>query len=168
MRWLRGPAEPHQWSFSGRKGAFTGAQNAEGTVRRPGGTLFLDGSATSTSPQIKLLVTLRAEVQRLGGAGTLKANRLVPKRTRTRKAIANGTFREDLYYRLNVFTFFAPCAAEVDLLLADRFLGRSRCAQQGHQAYLRLRLTCSGITGPETCAKQNTLERAVLWSATAR
>ena len=58
---------------------------------------------------------------------------------RLEKAIAAGAFREDLYYRLNVFTIFVPPLRERKpdiLLLADHFLEKySRRARQAHQAH---------------------------------
>ncbi|MEO6392949.1 MAG: sigma 54-interacting transcriptional regulator [Pyrinomonadaceae bacterium] len=117
--------------FGYEKGAFTGAQNRKkGRFElADGGTLFLDEIGDlNVSTQIKLLRVLQErEFERLGGTETIKVNvRLV---TATNKdieqAIVAGEFREDLYYRLNVFSIFMPPLRERKsdvLLLADHFL----------------------------------------------
>ncbi|RPH64362.1 MAG: GAF domain-containing protein [Acidobacteria bacterium] len=117
--------------FGYEKGAFTGAQGAKkGRFElAEGGTLFLDEiGELNVTTQVKLLRVLQErEFERLGGTETIRTNvRLI---TATNKdmehAIAGGAFREDLYYRLNVFTIFVPPLRErkPDLLqLADYFL----------------------------------------------
>jgi Nif-specific regulatory protein len=78
--------------------------------------------------QVKLLRVLQErEFERLGGTETIRANfRLVAATNKDlEKAIAAGEFREDLYYRLNVFAIFVPPLRERKpdvLLLADYFL----------------------------------------------
>jgi two-component system response regulator FlrC len=113
------------------KGAFTGA-----TISKPGrielaqgGILFLDEvGETSPSVQAKLLRVLQErEFQRLGGTRTLKADlRVVAATNRDlRAAMARGTFREDLFYRLAVFEIrIPPLRARTDdiLPLAGSFL----------------------------------------------
>jgi Nif-specific regulatory protein len=117
--------------FGYEKGAFTGA-----TGRKKGrfemaeaGTLFLDEIGDiNLSTQVKLLRVLQErEFERLGGTDSVKVNvRLIAATNKDmEKAIADGTFREDLYYRLNVFTIFVPPLRERKadlLLLADHFL----------------------------------------------
>jgi Nif-specific regulatory protein len=77
---------------------------------------------------VKLLRVLQErELERLGGIETIKINvRLIAATNKDlEQAIAEGTFREDLYYRLNVFTIFVPPLRERKpdvLLLADHFL----------------------------------------------
>ena len=117
--------------FGYEKGAFTGAQQRKkGRFElAEGGTLFLDEIGDiNLATQVKLLRVLQErEYERLGGTETLKSNvRLITATNKDlEKAIADGTFREDLYYRLNVFTIFVPPLRERKtdlLLLADHFL----------------------------------------------
>jgi len=117
--------------FGYEKGAFTGAQaRKKGRFElAEGGTLFLDEIGDiNLGTQVKLLRVLQErEYERLGGTETLKSNvRLVAATNKDlEKAIQEGTFREDLYYRLNVFTIFVPPLRERKtdlLLLADHFL----------------------------------------------
>ena len=96
---------------------------------RNGGTLFLDEiGELNASTQIKLLRVLQErEFERLGGTETIKVNvRLIAATNKDmERAISQGEFREDLYYRLNVFTIFMPPLRERKsdvLLLADHFL----------------------------------------------
>ena len=117
--------------FGHEKGAFTGAEaRKKGRFElAEGGTLFLDEIGDiNLGTQIKLLRVLQErEFERLGGTETIKANvRLLTATNKDlEKAIASGTFREDLYYRLNVFSIFVPPLRERKadlLLLADHFL----------------------------------------------
>ena len=117
--------------FGHERGAFTGADRLKrGRFElADGGTLFLDEIGDlPLQTQIKLLRVLQErEFERLGGTETIKSNiRLI---TATNKnledAIAAGTFREDLYYRLNVFSIHLPPLRERKsdiLLLAEHFL----------------------------------------------
>jgi transcriptional regulator with GAF, ATPase, and Fis domain len=100
--------------FGHERGAFTGAM-----APKPGqlelaasGVLFLDEvSEMSPSAQAKFLRVLQErEFQRLGGTRVLRANvRVIAATNRDlAAAIARGTFREDLYYRLNVFEISLP------------------------------------------------------------
>ena len=94
-----------------------------------GGTLFLDEIGDlPPQTQIKLLRVLQErEFERLGGTETLSTNiRLITATNRNlEELIAEGTFREDLFYRLNVFTIFLPPLRDRKsdiLLLAEHFL----------------------------------------------
>jgi Nif-specific regulatory protein len=117
--------------FGYEKGAFTGA-NARKKGRfelAEGGTIFLDEIGDiNMSTQVKLLRVLQErEFERLGGTESVRVNVRVIAATNKdmEKAIAEGTFREDLYYRLNVFTIFVPPLRDRKadmLLLADHFL----------------------------------------------
>lgn len=100
--------------FGHEKGSFTGA-----TARRIGrfelaheGTIFLDEIAEiSLELQAKLLRVLQeGEIERLGDSKTIKVNVRVIAATHRdlKKMIAEGTFREDLYYRLSVFPLTIP------------------------------------------------------------
>jgi Nif-specific regulatory protein len=117
--------------FGYEKGAFTGAQNRKkGRFElAEGGTLFLDEIGDiNLGTQVKLLRVLQErEFERLGGTETTKVNvRLIAATNQDmEKAIADSTFREDLYYRLNVFTIFVPPLRDRKadlLLLADHFV----------------------------------------------
>jgi Nif-specific regulatory protein len=119
--------------FGYERGAFTGAQ-----TRKKGrfemaesGTLFLDEVGDlNFSTQVKLLRVLQErEFERLGGTETIKVNvRLIAATNKDlEKAMSEAAFREDLYYRLNVFTIFVPPLRERKpdvMLLADYFLDK--------------------------------------------
>jgi Nif-specific regulatory protein len=117
--------------FGYEPGAFTDARaQKKGRFELAhGGTLFLDEvGELSQSTQIKLLRVLQErEFERLGGVQPIKVNvRLIAATNKDLEvAIKQGTFREDLYYRLNVFTIFLPPLRERRpdiLLLADHFV----------------------------------------------
>jgi len=117
--------------FGHERGAFTGAVTAKpGLIEQAaGGVLFLDEvSEMPTAAQAKFLRVLQErEFQRVGGTRPLKSNvRVVAATNRDlEQAIARGTFREDLYYRLHVFEIRLPRLAErrEDILaLSEAFL----------------------------------------------
>ncbi len=119
--------------FGHEKGAFTGA-----VARKRGrfelaesGTLFLDEIGDlSPALQVKLLRVLQErEFERVGGTETIRVNVRVIAATNVdlEGAVADGRFRSDLYYRLNVFSIFLPSLRERKtdiLLLADHFLDK--------------------------------------------
>jgi len=118
--------------FGFERGAFTGATQAKpGQLERAGGgVLFLDEVGDmSLAAQAKFLRVLQErEFQRLGGTRTLQANvRVIAATNRDLwAAIARGTFREDLYYRLHVFAIHLPPLRQRqdDILpLSEAFLG---------------------------------------------
>ncbi len=123
--------------FGYERGAFTGA-----SARKPGrvelaegGTLFFDEiGELSMSMQVKLLRLLQdREYERLGGTRTLRADlRFVAATHRDiEHMVAAGTFREDLFYRLNVVTIWLPPlrARRVDIaLLVQHYLELFRAA----------------------------------------
>jgi len=124
--------------FGFEKGAFTGA-----VASKPGkfeladkGTLFLDEIGdVPPATQVKLLRVLQErEFERLGGTKTVKVDvRLIAATNRDlREALEQGTFREDLYYRLNVVPIdIAPLRErredipELANLFVSRFAGES-------------------------------------------
>ena len=100
--------------FGYERGAYTGAtQSKPGQLEQAaGGTLFLDEVGEMSLPaQAKFLRVLQErEFQRLGGTRVLRTDaRIVAATNRDlQKAIEQGQFREDLYYRLNVFAIRLP------------------------------------------------------------
>jgi Nif-specific regulatory protein len=117
--------------FGYEKGAFTGAdRQKEGKFElAKGGTIFLDEiGALALEGQGKLLRVLQEkELERLGGTATIKVNvRLIAATNKDlAKAVELGSFREDLFYRLNVYPIYLPPLREREadlLLLADYFL----------------------------------------------
>ena len=119
--------------FGHERGAFTGA--VERKLGRfelgHGGTIVLDEvAALATSVQAKLLRVLEEKsFERLGGTETLKMDGRLLALTNTDidRAVAEGRFREDLYFRLNVVTIVVPPLRERrgDILpLAEHFLKR--------------------------------------------
>ena len=117
--------------FGHERGAFTGATSAKiGRIEQAaGGTLFLDEIAEMTPlVQAKLLRVLQErEFQRLGGTRALKADvRVIAATNRDlQAAMERGAFREDLFYRLNVFEIAIPPlrARREDILpLAESFV----------------------------------------------
>jgi Nif-specific regulatory protein len=119
--------------FGYEQGAFTGAhKRKKGRFEMAdGGTIFLDEIGDlSAQTQIKLLrVIQEREFERLGGTETIKVNvRLITATNKNlEEEILDGNFREDLFYRLNVFTIFLPPLRERKsdiLLLAEHFLAK--------------------------------------------
>ena len=119
--------------FGHEKGAFTGAdKRREGRFMQANhGTIFLDEiGETSPTMQAKLLRVLQEkEVQRVGSEETIKVDvRIVAATNRNLEAdVANGRFREDLFYRLNVMNLNVPPLKErqEDIpLFAQHFLNK--------------------------------------------
>jgi two-component system nitrogen regulation response regulator GlnG len=119
--------------FGHEKGAFTGADRRRiGKFEQcAGGTLFLDEIGDMTPlTQTKILRVLQGqEFERVGGNEPIKANvRVIAATNRDlEKMVAEGTFRGDLYYRLNVYTIKLPALWErgEDLpMLAEHFVRR--------------------------------------------
>jgi DNA-binding NtrC family response regulator len=166
--------------FGYEKGAFTGA-----TKRKPGrvelargGTLFLDEIGdTSPMVQTKLLRVLQDRTfERLGGTETLSVDtRFVAATHRDLEAlVAQGDFREDLFYRLNVIPIDLPPLrerAEDVIALAQHFvasIGRDNGVPEAH-------LTAEAVTRlsqhdwPGNVRQlQNVVERLIVLSDTPR
>lgn len=130
--------------FGYERGAFTGAQQAKaGQIElASAGVLFLDEvSEMSPMAQAKLLRVLQErEFRRLGGTRLVKVNvRVIAASNRDlQKAVADGSFREDLFYRLRVFDIYMPPLRErrsdipllINAFLQD-FYRSSGCASAG-------------------------------------
>jgi DNA-binding NtrC family response regulator len=132
--------------FGAEPGAYTGA-----TKRRigrfeaaDGGTLFLDEIGTlSYSGQTKLLRVLQTgQFERLGSVNTqqVKVRVISATNAQLQEAISEGTFREDLYYRLNVIELQLPSLAKRsdDIMpLVDHFLKKRKLSYSAENALLR-------------------------------
>jgi DNA-binding NtrC family response regulator len=166
--------------FGHERGAFTGA-----TERREGrfelanqGTLLLDEvSEIPGNLQAKLLRVLQErEFERVGGNRTIKVNvRIIATSNRDLLAhVEKGEFRQDLYYRLNVFPVHVPALRERGediLLLADHFLGRAArrfgIRVAGFSPSARAALMAYRWPG-NVRELQNTIERAVILTEAGR
>jgi Nif-specific regulatory protein len=166
--------------FGHEKGSFTGAlMQKKGRLEiADGGTVFLDEiGELSPALQVKLLRVLQErEFERVGGTRAIKVDiRLI---TATNKnledSIANGTFRQDLYYRLNVVNLEMPALRErpEDIpLLANYFAAKyaERCNRRitGIAANAQARLASYDWPG-NVRELENAIERAVVLGATDR
>lgn len=166
--------------FGHERGSFTGA-----TERREGrfelahnGTLLLDEvSEIPITLQAKLLRVLQErEFERLGGSRTIKVNvRIIATSNRDLvNHVAKGDFRQDLYYRLNVFPVHVPALRERadDIpLLAENFLQRFTRKHGVHVTGFS-DSACAALLGyswPGNVRElQNTVERAVILSEPGR
>ncbi len=119
--------------FGHERGAFTGAHTARpGRIEMAeGGTLFLDEiGELPLAMQVKLLRFLQEQqIERIGGRKPIQVNTRVIAATNVNieKAMMEGTFREDLYYRLAVVVIKLPPMRERDtdiIVLAEAFLKR--------------------------------------------
>lgn len=131
--------------FGHEKGAFTGAlATRKGRFELAhGGTIFLDEIGDfSPATQIKLLRVLQErEFERVGSVETIKTDvRVIAATNRNlEQLIEEGTFRQDLYYRLNVFPIYIPPLRERRgdiLLLADFFV--EKYARANHKGVRRI------------------------------
>jgi len=155
--------------FGAEAGAYTGANKArEGRFElADGGTLFLDEIGNLPLPgQMKLLRVLETgQFERLGSGRTRRAKVRVLSATNAdlKAMIQAGTFREDLYYRLNVIEVnLPPLADRVDdiLPLAEHFLGgRAELSDAAREALVN-------YPWPGNVRElKNAIERAALLSA---
>jgi formate hydrogenlyase transcriptional activator len=160
--------------FGHEKGAFTGA-----TQRRigrfelaEGGTIFLDevGELPAETQVALLRVLQEREFERVGAAGAIRTNvRLIAATNRDLEAaIAAGTFRSDLFYRLNVFPIEMPSLRErrEDIpLLVEYFIDRfARQAGKSFQAVNKRSLDLlQSYPWPGNIRElQNVIERSVI------
>jgi len=127
--------------FGHEKGAFTGAHvQRKGRIEMAnGGTLFLDEIGEIPLPlQVKLLRFLQEQhIERVGGRQSIEADTRIVAATNAdlRKGLAEGRFREDLYYRLAVVVIHLPSLREREgdvRLVAQEFLQRF-AAEQGKE-----------------------------------
>jgi Nif-specific regulatory protein len=160
--------------FGHERGAFTGAEaRKKGRFELAnGGTLFLDEiGELSPATQVKLLRVLQErEFERVGGTEPVKVDvRVIAATNRDLEvALAGATFREDLYYRLNVFPIFIPPlrARKSDVLpLADHFA--EKYAREHGKSIKRISTAAidllSSYHWPGNVRElENTIERAVL------
>jgi Nif-specific regulatory protein len=164
--------------FGHEKGAFTGAlvQKKGKLEVADGGTLFLDEVGEMPALlQAKLLRVLQErEFERVGGTRTLKVDiRLIAATNRDiEEAIHQGTFRQDLYYRLNVVSLSMPPLRErrEDIsLLANYFVQKysDKCNRRvkGISSEARARLTNYDWPG-NVREFENAIERALVLGTT--
>ena len=120
--------------FGHEKGAFTGADARRKGIFEvaDGGTLFLDEiGEISPGTQVKLLRVLQdGEFQRVGGSETIRVNVRILSATNqnVEEMVKSGRFRQDLYYRLNVFPIRVPplCERREDIpLLVAHFIEKA-------------------------------------------
>ncbi len=162
--------------FGYERGAFTGAVAAKpGRFElASGGTLFLDEiGELPVDMQVKLLRVLQeSEFERVGGIKTMKVDvRLVAATNRDlKKEIGHGSFREDLYYRLNVVPIALPALRErkSDIpLLVEHFVKKFNTRLQkrisGVDEAAMERLTAHAWPG-NIRELENVVERAVLFA----
>jgi len=164
--------------FGYEKGAFTGAMKRKlgkfEIAKR--GTLFLDEIGTVTpSAQIKLLQVLQdGSFSRVGGEDSLYTDARVIAATNSdlRQMSADGAFRRDLYYRLNVFPIIIPPLRErpEDIpLLVDMFLNRlnSRMQKQIRAVHPEVVAAMKTYAWPGNIRElENILERAFILEST--
>ena len=167
--------------FGHARGAFTGAHaNKVGRIAlAEGGTLFLDEiGEMPLSLQVKLLRVLQArEYSPVGDNRTLKADVRIVAATNVNleAAVLAGTFREDLYYRLNVIHLTVPALRErsEDVpLLAQHFLTKAKEKMGKGSADLEISRAAAQLLAeyqwPGNVRElENTIERAVLLCAGA-
>jgi Nif-specific regulatory protein len=159
--------------FGHEKGAFTDAKEArKGRFElADGGTLFLDEIGDiSASAQVKLLRVLQErEFERVGGSKTIKVNvRLVAATNRNlEEMVKNGTFREDLYYRLNVIPIDLPPLRERgnDIALLVNFFLQKSMSNHKKRVIITdeaMEILCQYTWPGNVRELENTVERIVL------
>ena len=162
--------------FGHEKGAFTGAseRRAGRFERADGGTLFLDEiGETSPAVQVRLLRALQeGEIERVGGSDVVRVDVRVVAATnrKLREAVSEGSFREDLYYRLNVIEIELPPlrlrTGDVPVLaqhFLTMFAAKNNKAMRGFSEPAMKVLDGYGWPG-NIRELENTVERAVVLS----
>ncbi|NTU93236.1 MAG: sigma 54-interacting transcriptional regulator [Chlorobiaceae bacterium] len=162
--------------FGHERGAFTGAASQrQGRFElADGGSIFLDEvGELSLTVQAKLLrIIQEKEFERLGGTKTIKTDvRIIAATNRSlEEQIREGAFREDLYYRLNIFPITVPSLRERKtdiMLLADYFVEKFNTLN--HKGIRRISTTAIDMLvryhWPGNVRElQNCIERAVILS----
>jgi len=162
--------------FGHEKGAFTGAvsQRKGRFEQADGGTIFLDEiGEISPAFQAKLLRVLQeGEFERVGGMKTLSVDtRIIAATNRNlEKDVERGSFREDLYYRLNVMPIRIPalCERPEDIPDLARFLVGKIAKQQGRELVITdsaIRLLMRYAWPGNVRELENVLERATIMSS---
>lgn len=163
--------------FGHEKGAFTGAVKLrKGRFElADGGTLFLDEiGEVSASFQAKLLRILQeGEMERVGGSETISVDvRIVAATNRNlEEEVRKGSFREDLYYRLNVMPIQLPALRErlEDIPDLARFLLQKLSQKQGRELKISdgaIRMLVGHSWPGNVRELENCLERAAIMSET--
>jgi nitrogen regulation protein NR(I) len=166
--------------FGYERGAFTGAVGSKpGRFElASGGTLFLDEiGEIPNEMQVKLLRVLQeSEFERVGGIKTIRVDvRLVAATNRDlKKEIASGSFREDLFYRLNVVPIALPALRErksdigaLCRYFIAKFNARLKKSVEGVEPDAMDRLHAYGWPG-NIRELENVIERAVLFADSSR
>ena len=160
--------------FGHVRGAFTGAVGArQGRFEQAHkGTLFLDEVGTmSTALQMKLLRALQErEFERVGDNTTIKVDVRVIAATNSElaKMVADGSFREDLYYRLNVIPINLPPLRDrrEDIpLLVSHFLEKFASGKNIHVSQAAMRALMAYPWPGNVRQLENAIERSVALSA---
>jgi len=156
--------------FGHVRGAFTGAVGTrQGRFEQAHkGTLFLDEVGTmSTALQMKLLRALQErEFERVGDNQTIKVDVRVIAATNSELArmVSDGTFRDDLYYRLNVINVQLPPLRDrrEDIpVLVKHFLGRFATDPEAHLSQSAMRALMAYLWPGNVRQLENAIERAV-------
>ncbi len=166
--------------FGYEKGAFTGANKRKAGVfeAAAGGSVFLDEiGELPVQMQVKLLRVLQeGELTRVGGTEPIKTDvRIIAASNRNlQNEVVEGRFRQDLFFRLNVFALSMPPLRErqADVVLLGQFFIRKYCDQFGME---QKRLGASARDGlishtwPGNVRElENVIQKAVLLSSGAR
>jgi Nif-specific regulatory protein len=164
--------------FGHEKGSFTGAiaQKRGKLEVADGGTLFLDEVGELTTPiQAKLLRVLQEqEFERVGGTRPIKVNVRIVAATNQNleEAIARGSFRQDLYYRLNVVSVVMPALRDrrEDIQLLASFFSAifsKKCRRRIQGISPEARAVLRAYDWPGNVRElENAIERAIVLGST--